>query len=160
MEPLRRSSDKIGTIQRRLAWPLRKDDTHKSRKYETFCLWCFSFANAEVRNARLACQIEHRTAPVIDLVVKFFFAIEGAMYRFAILSGSKIAVRFLYIMNHSLLHIASLFRAIFLPFQKISGRLCPDFPGVSKNIRQTVPRMNEGRAIIRNLKTLHIELRR
>jgi hypothetical protein len=38
-EPLRRSSDKIGTIQRRLAWPLRKDDTHKSRKYETF--WCF-----------------------------------------------------------------------------------------------------------------------
>jgi len=24
-------SDKIGTIQRRLAWPLRKDDTHKSR---------------------------------------------------------------------------------------------------------------------------------
>ena len=23
--------DKIGTIQRRLAWPLRKDDTHKSR---------------------------------------------------------------------------------------------------------------------------------
>ena len=26
-----RSSDKSGTIQRRLAWPLRKDDTHKSR---------------------------------------------------------------------------------------------------------------------------------
>mgnify|MGYP007105634205 CR=1 FL=1 len=26
--------DKIGTIQRRLAWPLRKDDTHKSRKRE------------------------------------------------------------------------------------------------------------------------------
>ncbi|VFQ83177.1 unnamed protein product [Cuscuta campestris] len=24
-------SDKIGMIQRRLAWPLRKDDTHKSR---------------------------------------------------------------------------------------------------------------------------------
>ena len=30
------SSDKIGTIQRRLAWPLRKDDTHKSRTYHTF----------------------------------------------------------------------------------------------------------------------------
>ncbi|KAK1441127.1 hypothetical protein QVD17_06965 [Tagetes erecta] len=29
--PLRGTSDKIGTIQRRLAWPLRKDDTHKSR---------------------------------------------------------------------------------------------------------------------------------
>ena len=25
------SSVKIGTIQRRLAWPLREDDTHKSR---------------------------------------------------------------------------------------------------------------------------------
>ena len=28
--------EKIGTIQRRLAWPLRKDDTHKSRKYHFF----------------------------------------------------------------------------------------------------------------------------
>ena len=25
-------SDKIGTVQRRLAWPLRQDDTHKSRR--------------------------------------------------------------------------------------------------------------------------------
>ena len=32
------SYDKIGTIQRRLAWPLRKDDTHKSRTYHFFCL--------------------------------------------------------------------------------------------------------------------------
>ena len=32
VDPLRRSSVKIGTIQRRLAWPLRKDDTHKSRR--------------------------------------------------------------------------------------------------------------------------------
>ena len=31
MDYLRGSSDKIGTIQRRLTWPLRKDDTHKSR---------------------------------------------------------------------------------------------------------------------------------
>ena len=30
------SYDKIGTIQRRLAWPLRKDDTHKSRMYHFF----------------------------------------------------------------------------------------------------------------------------
>ncbi len=30
-DPIRRSSVKIGTIQRILAWPLRKDDTHKSR---------------------------------------------------------------------------------------------------------------------------------
>ena len=27
---------KIGTIQRRLAWPLRKDDTHKSRSVTNF----------------------------------------------------------------------------------------------------------------------------
>ena len=30
-DALRGSSVKIGAIQRRLAWPLRKDDTHKSR---------------------------------------------------------------------------------------------------------------------------------
>ncbi|MCD7471162.1 hypothetical protein HAX54_011475 [Datura stramonium] len=30
------ASDKIGTIQRRLAWPLRKDDTHKSRNGPNF----------------------------------------------------------------------------------------------------------------------------
>ena len=35
-EPRKRSSAKIGTIQRRLAWPLRKDDTHKSRMYHFF----------------------------------------------------------------------------------------------------------------------------
>ena len=29
---LRGSSDKIATIQRRLAWPLRKDDTHTNRE--------------------------------------------------------------------------------------------------------------------------------
>ena len=31
MDSLRGSSVKIGTMQRRLAWPLRKDDKHKSR---------------------------------------------------------------------------------------------------------------------------------
>ena len=35
-DSLRGSSVKIGTIQRRLAWPLRKDDTHKSRTYHFF----------------------------------------------------------------------------------------------------------------------------
>ncbi len=30
------TSDKIGMIQRRLAWPLRKDDTHKSRNGPNF----------------------------------------------------------------------------------------------------------------------------
>ena len=37
MDSLRGSSVKIGTIQRRLAWPLRKDDTHKSRSVSHFC---------------------------------------------------------------------------------------------------------------------------
>lgn len=32
----RGSSAKIGTIQRRLAWPLRKDDTLKSRSVSQF----------------------------------------------------------------------------------------------------------------------------
>jgi hypothetical protein len=38
LEPLRRSSVKIGTIQRRLVWPLRKDDTQKSRMVSNFSL--------------------------------------------------------------------------------------------------------------------------
>ena len=38
MDSLRGSSVKIGTIQRRLAWPLRKDDTHKSRSVNNFLL--------------------------------------------------------------------------------------------------------------------------
>ncbi|TYI62745.1 hypothetical protein E1A91_D10G269000v1, partial [Gossypium mustelinum] len=36
------TSDKIGTIQRRLAWPLRKDDTHKSRNGPNFFLDFFA----------------------------------------------------------------------------------------------------------------------
>ena len=36
LDSLRGSSVKIGTIQRRLAWPLRKDDTHKSRSVPNF----------------------------------------------------------------------------------------------------------------------------
>ena len=47
MDSLRGSSVKIGTMQRKLAWPLRKDDTHKSRSvnnhtpiYNTTILVC------------------------------------------------------------------------------------------------------------------------
>ncbi len=36
MDSLRGSSVKVGTIQRRFAWPLRKDDTHKSRSVTKF----------------------------------------------------------------------------------------------------------------------------
>ena len=34
-------SVKIGTIQRRLAWPLRKDDTHKSRSVNNFFVFFY-----------------------------------------------------------------------------------------------------------------------
>ena len=36
LDSLRGSSVKIGTIQRRFAWPLRKDDTHKSKSVNFF----------------------------------------------------------------------------------------------------------------------------
>ena len=36
LDSLRGSSVKIGTTQRRLAWPLHKDDTHKSRSVSIF----------------------------------------------------------------------------------------------------------------------------
>ena len=36
MDSFRGTSVKIGTIQKRLAWPLRKDDTHKSRRVDYF----------------------------------------------------------------------------------------------------------------------------
>jgi hypothetical protein len=34
---------KIGTIQRRLAWPLRKDDTQNREAFQTFALFENSF---------------------------------------------------------------------------------------------------------------------
>ena len=39
LDSLRGSSVKIGTIQRRLAWPLRKDDTHKSRSVNNLYMY-------------------------------------------------------------------------------------------------------------------------
>ena len=57
LEPLRRSSAKIGTIQRRLAWPLRKDDTHKSRMYLFFFLIFFwSVRNPYTANQTESCK--------------------------------------------------------------------------------------------------------
>ncbi|KAI8030594.1 hypothetical protein LOK49_LG01G04204 [Camellia lanceoleosa] len=51
------TSDKIGTIQRRLAWPLRKDDTHKSRNgpnfFVTFLPFCFSQNYITVRASKV-----------------------------------------------------------------------------------------------------------
>ena len=55
MDPLRRSSVKIGTIQRRLAWPLRKDDTHKSRSVNIFLQTLNTFGGAQARETYTAC---------------------------------------------------------------------------------------------------------
>ena len=43
VDSLRGSSVKIGTIQRRLAWPLRKDDTHKSRSDKCVCIYRYTY---------------------------------------------------------------------------------------------------------------------
>ena len=47
------SYDKIGTIQRRLAWPLRKDDTHKSRTYHFFFKTITMYINRHNRTSHL-----------------------------------------------------------------------------------------------------------
>jgi len=56
LEPLRRSSAKIGTIQRRLAWPLRKDDTHKSRMYLFFDFFLYFVRNPYTANQTESCK--------------------------------------------------------------------------------------------------------
>ena len=43
MDSLRGSSVKIGTIQRKLAWPLRKDDTHKSRSVNIIYIYIYIY---------------------------------------------------------------------------------------------------------------------
>ena len=59
-DSLRGSSVKIGTIQRRLAWPLRKDDTHKSRIVDYFLfrrvreLWQGCNISARVQQGNLS----------------------------------------------------------------------------------------------------------
>ena len=66
LDSLRGSSDKIGTIQRRLAWPLRKDATHKSRSVPSFlphlevsddcCVECgYDCDDALVKNCDVEC---------------------------------------------------------------------------------------------------------
>ena len=51
------SYDKIGTIQRRLAWPLRKDDTHKSRTYHFFFVYTHTHTHTHTHTAYLHCVI-------------------------------------------------------------------------------------------------------
>ena len=67
LDSLRGSSVKIGAMQRRLAWPLRKDDTHKSRSVNNvvarasmltyrFGSWCFSATAFASLDAKPTCR--------------------------------------------------------------------------------------------------------
>ena len=42
-DSLRGASVKIGAMQRRLAWPLRKDDTHKSRSVNNVYIYIYIY---------------------------------------------------------------------------------------------------------------------
>ena len=66
-----RTYDKFGTIQRRLAWPLRKDDTHKSRNgFKLFLPFRVCKTTQQVPAEvvaptsvfRAACQVNQHTA--------------------------------------------------------------------------------------------------
>ena len=56
LDSLRGSSVKIGTIQRRLAWPLRKDDTHKSRSVNNFFYISVCGGYTDVLAAKQMCK--------------------------------------------------------------------------------------------------------
>ncbi|KAK8473230.1 hypothetical protein PHAVU_001G084100 [Phaseolus vulgaris] len=61
------TSDKIGTIQRRLAWPLRKDDTHKSRNGPNFFLFFFISSGIGNERASIGC------APTSTILLGWFY---------------------------------------------------------------------------------------
>ena len=81
------ASVKIGTIQRRLAWPLRKDDTHKSRSVNNFfrlffwnvILNDFVLVFELTENARLAQSVERQP---------FKLVVVGSSPTVGILTGS------------------------------------------------------------------------
>ncbi|KAK8831557.1 hypothetical protein WA577_000640, partial [Blastocystis sp. JDR] len=58
------SSVKIGTIQRRLAWSLRKDDTHTLRKYHDFLTLMPYLVNGQV--------VERRSGGFLSFFRSFF----------------------------------------------------------------------------------------
>ena len=67
-DSLRGSSDKIGTIQRRLAWPLRKDDTHTSRSVNMVFAKCRSVAMLAQRTSVAMQHYEHNDHGTCGLV--------------------------------------------------------------------------------------------
>ncbi|THU72413.1 hypothetical protein C4D60_Mb04t11840 [Musa balbisiana] len=62
------TSDKIGTIQRRLAWPLRKDDTHKSRNGPNF-FSLSGFFRSSIAIGLLLCSLLLLGSAVVFLVL-------------------------------------------------------------------------------------------
>ena len=87
MDSLRGSSDKIGTIQRRLAWPLRKDDTHKSRSVPSFCIYIYIYVSTFyfctfIKNTKIhtyvclcMCRFVHLDIYIFFMVFKFIYFI-------------------------------------------------------------------------------------
>ena len=73
LDTFRGSSAKIGTTQRRLAWPLRKDDRHKSRSVPNFlplkasCLLCSSGSDQAYWRFVRAALFSKRCAPSSQL---------------------------------------------------------------------------------------------
>ncbi|TMW81682.1 hypothetical protein EJD97_008385, partial [Solanum chilense] len=57
------TSDKIGTIQRRLAWPLRKDDTHKSRNGPNFFAGRRRWCSVGYNHNHFGLDVESSTGP-------------------------------------------------------------------------------------------------
>ena len=70
MDSLRGSSVNIWTIQRRLAWPLRKDDTHKSRSVNNFLVRATrkNYDGARMRTNYDGARIRTTTVPAYELL--------------------------------------------------------------------------------------------
>ena len=69
MDSLRGSSVNIGTMQRRLAWPLRKDDTHKSRSVNNFLLTLSSIIISIINIVNI--NNDNNTIIIIILIIIF-----------------------------------------------------------------------------------------
>jgi len=59
---------KIGTIQRRLAWPLRKDDTQIREAFQIFAL-PFSRLHSNTRTVSINCSCAAQVAPGVSNTV-------------------------------------------------------------------------------------------
>ena len=92
------TSDKIGTIQRRLAWPLRKDDTHKSRNGSNFfcnavVVWFEWFlcspADLTTCAAGISISISACQKIALDHLVLYSWALADSEYDIFVLNGGN-----------------------------------------------------------------------